>query len=95
MIESPETTTSPPADMEERKRQLAYQFWEEEGRPEGRAEEHWEKACLVVMSLEEDGAEAQAPEWLSRKQEAEPPAKVPLVSPIEIIKERVRSRTAA
>jgi hypothetical protein len=29
-------------------RQRAYQIWEEEGRPEGKAEEHWERARQIV-----------------------------------------------
>lgn len=29
------------ADREDRIRARAYQLWEEEGRPEGRAEQHW------------------------------------------------------
>jgi Protein of unknown function (DUF2934) len=27
---------------------LAYRFWEEEGRPLGKAEEHWLRAAVVV-----------------------------------------------
>ena len=54
--------------IEERKRQIAYQLWEDEGRPEGRAETHWEKACLVVMSLDAGDVPA-APEWLKRSEE--------------------------
>lgn len=62
----PETMPLPPEDLdlEERKRILAYQLWEEEGRPDGRAEAHWERACLILMSL---GEEDQAPpQWLKR-----------------------------
>ena len=47
-------------DIEERKRRLAYQLWEEEGRPEGRAEDHWQEACRLVE------AEIENPEWLKR-----------------------------
>ncbi len=31
-------------DKEERIRQRAYALWEQEGRPEGRQEEHWQRA---------------------------------------------------
>jgi len=31
--------------LEERIRALAHRFWEEEGRPHGRHEEHWQRAC--------------------------------------------------
>ena len=50
---------------EERIRAIAYAIWEEEGRPHGRHEEHWRKACELVA------AEAQLPDWLQPK---EPPA---------------------
>jgi hypothetical protein len=30
---------------ENRVREYAYELWESEGRPEGRAEKHWEMAC--------------------------------------------------
>ena len=32
-------------DRDERIRQRAHQIWEHEGRPEGRAQEHWERAA--------------------------------------------------
>ncbi len=50
---------------EERIRAIAYAIWEEEGRPDGRAAEHWRVACELVA------AEAQLPDWLQPK---EPPA---------------------
>lgn len=31
-------------DLEERIRECAYHMWELEGRPEGRAEEYWQRA---------------------------------------------------
>jgi hypothetical protein len=34
--------------LEERIRSLAHRFWEEEGRPHGRHEEHWNRACDEV-----------------------------------------------
>lgn len=49
---------------EERIRAIAYAIWEEEGRPDGRAEEHWLKACGIVE------AEAIEPGWLKRNPEA-------------------------
>lgn len=39
-------------DTEKRIRERAYRIWDEEGRPEGRAQEHWEKARMIV-SVEE------------------------------------------
>ncbi|MBV8399472.1 MAG: DUF2934 domain-containing protein [Acetobacteraceae bacterium] len=35
-------------DIEQRIRERAYQIWEEEGRPDGRALEHWERARFLV-----------------------------------------------
>lgn len=68
-------TAEPPAtavrdqlpDIEERKRLLAHQIWEDEGRPEGRAEEHWSRACLVLMSF--DPEVATEPGWLQRTED--------------------------
>src|SRR5262245_62774263 len=34
-----------PANREERIRQRAHELWEQEGRPEGRARDHWERAA--------------------------------------------------
>jgi hypothetical protein len=47
-------------DIEDRKRQIAYALWEEEGRPEGHAEAHWQEACRQIE------AELQDPDWLKR-----------------------------
>lgn len=38
----------------ERIRERAHQIWEREGRPEGRAQEHWDKA---VQDIEAEGSE--------------------------------------
>jgi hypothetical protein len=39
--------------INDRIRSRAHQIWEEEGCPEGRAEEHWEKARILV-AIEDD-----------------------------------------
>lgn len=39
--------------LEERIRARAYQMWEDEGRPDGRADSHWEKARILV-AIEDD-----------------------------------------
>lgn len=48
--------------IEEKIRQRAYEIWEREGRPAGRAEEHWRQACLEIglegHSGNPEGAEA-------------------------------------
>lgn len=69
MTEPHETSLSNTEDREELKRRLAYQFWEDEGRPDNRAEAHWEKACLVLMSL--DARQAEDPQWLQRVPDAQ------------------------
>jgi Protein of unknown function (DUF2934) len=58
----------PELDVEAQKQSIAYQLWEDEGRPEGKAEEHWAQACLVVMSLPE-GEALLSPVWLKRHDE--------------------------
>jgi hypothetical protein len=44
------------ADREDKIRARAYQLWEEEGRPEGSAEQHWftAKESLAVEESQED-----------------------------------------
>jgi hypothetical protein len=59
---------TPELDLEQQKQLIAHQLWEDEGRPEGKAEAHWEQACLVVMSLVE-GEAAASPVWLKRHDE--------------------------
>ncbi|TIS55073.1 DUF2934 domain-containing protein [Mesorhizobium sp.] len=41
-------------DRVERIRQRAYEIWEREGRPEGRAREHWDQA---VQEIEAEASE--------------------------------------
>ena len=41
----------PNADLHERIKWRAYLFWEQEGRPEGRAEDHWFRAEAEVAGL--------------------------------------------
>lgn len=55
-------------ELEDRKREIAYQIWIEEGKPEGLAEQHWEKACLVVMTIAEE-PEVNSSKWLKPKAE--------------------------
>jgi hypothetical protein len=42
-----------PGTLEQRIRARAHQIWEQEGRPEGRERDHWEKARILV-SIEDD-----------------------------------------
>jgi hypothetical protein len=57
---------TPEFDLEQQKQAIAYQLWEDEGRPEGKAEAHWEQACLVVMTVGESELPA-SPVWLKRQ----------------------------
>ena len=43
-------------EREERIRRRAHQIWEEAGRPEGKAQEHWERAA---QDLDREDAEIQ------------------------------------
>ena len=74
-------TLEPMDDLEARKGELAYQFWEEEGRPEGKSEEHWNKACLVLMSMDEEPM--LEPDWLRRAAPLEVIAATIAEEPIE------------
>ena len=51
--ERADTRTS---DREERIRQRAHRLWEEAGRPEGAAQDHWERAA---QDLDREDAEIQ------------------------------------
>jgi hypothetical protein len=44
------------SDRDERIRQRAYKFWEEAGRPEGSAQDHWVRAA---QDLDREDAEIQ------------------------------------
>ena len=47
------------ASRDQRIADLAYRMWEEDGRPEGRAEAHWLRAAVLVDEL--------APKALAKK----------------------------
>ena len=55
-------------ELEDRKREIAHQIWIKEGKPEGLAEQHWEKACLVVMTMAEEPG-VNPSKWLKPKAE--------------------------
>ena len=77
-------TTHPELSKEDRIRAIAYSIWEEEGRPDGRDEEHWLRACAIVQA-----EEAPNPDWLQRDVKAE------VTTAIDDISKRVaRSKVA-
>ena len=44
-------------------RQRAYEIWEQEGRPDGRQDEHWAQACQEIEADSHDQSPAaEAPE---------------------------------
>lgn len=48
-------------DYESRIRELAHQFWEQEGRPHGRHEEHWHRACRDLRDIAPSQAGTRQP----------------------------------
>ncbi len=56
---------------DERVSALAFQIWEEEGRPEGRSEVHWYLACQMVDA--EDEAREPLPVWLNKAEQQPKP----------------------
>lgn len=82
-------------DKDERIRQIAYAIWEEEGWPEGRADQHWLRACELVEAEAPGGA--GEPGWLKRNEPvaaAPEPAAEPKIPLTEAIK-RMRNPQAA
>lgn len=53
-MSSEKTDMARTADREERIRQRAYRLWEQAGRPEGAAQDHWERAA---QDLDREDAE--------------------------------------
>ena len=47
-------------DRDETVRVLAHKIWEEEGRPDGRANDHWLRAVTLVDSIEAPKAKSAA-----------------------------------
>lgn len=67
---SEEITNTPGSpSREERINKLAYQLWEEEGRPEGRSDDHWFRASAMIDAEDQEQAGTSAeplPSYLSR-----------------------------
>lgn len=56
-------------DLEERIRHRAYKLWEDEGRPEGRENAHWDEARILIAI--EDDRSSLKPIQADRPEEAE------------------------
>jgi Protein of unknown function (DUF2934) len=63
-----------PPDRDETVRALAHKLWEEEGRPDGRANDHWLRAVTLVDSIEAPKA----------KKPAAPKAKAPAKNKLRV-----------
>lgn len=59
-------------DREQRVRALAHRMWEEQGRPEGRAAQHWREAEQATAA--EEAAEPAPPEHAATTPRGAPPA---------------------
>ncbi len=84
-------------EIAERIRALAHQMWEDEGRPEGRAEQHW-LAAEAIVKTQIEGEQAQSPAWLKPTAtppvaEAEPAETV--VKDLGDIRQRLQGRSVA
>jgi len=89
-------------NAEEKIRSTAHKIWEDEGRPEGLADEHWTKACAIVAASMELKSSLDAPNWLQKGSTSEVAVTtlqsvedISLSPTIEEIKKRVASRSAA
>ncbi len=58
-------------DREAHIRAIAYSIWEEEGRPDGRAEAHWLQACELVDAADGKAGAILDPDWLQRAETAD------------------------
>ncbi|MEO9168931.1 MAG: DUF2934 domain-containing protein, partial [Aestuariivirga sp.] len=61
-----ETVTVTPS-RDERVCLTAYQMWEDEGKPDGKNEEHWLRACEMVDAEIAFMENPELPEWLSQQ----------------------------
>ena len=86
------------AETEVQKQALAYQLWEEAGRPDGQSEHFWFMACEMIDSATALRAGMVPPEWLQKA--AGPadtkPAEVPdPAETLQEIRKRIAGRSAA
>jgi hypothetical protein len=66
--------------LQDRIRAIAYALWEEEGRPDGCAEQHWFRAVELVAAEVEPAATAPDPDPLQVEYDkvTEPPVPMPV-----------------
>ena len=58
---------SPLPTRDERVGLLAFQIWEEAGRPDGKSEEHWHLACAIIDGEAAGASSEVLPTWLNRR----------------------------
>ncbi len=73
---------------EERIRAIAYAIWEEEGQPDGCADEHWLRACELV-EVEAEGQES-SPDWLKRAEQPIEPDPAPQTEATQALNDAIR-----
>ncbi len=89
------TENASPMPRDERVSALAYLIWEQEGRPEGKSDEHWFMACNIVDAEEAGTMPEGLPTWLSRAEPSAPETKVAPTAVIEKLPQQARSKSAA
>ena len=90
-------------DREARIQAIAYTMWEDEGRPDGRSEEHWLRASELVDVAERQAEAILDPAWLKRAEEEkaeaavvqEQPAPEVVAAPLTEAIRRLRNAQAA
>lgn len=73
MIESINVPVSDLSSKDDRIRVLAYSLWEEDGCPDGCADDHWHRA-VATIEAELAVQLVREPTWLKREEAAEAPA---------------------
>lgn len=86
-MEHTQETVSAPLSRDERVCLTAYQIWEDEGKPDGKSEEHWLRACEMVDAEIAFLENPDLPEWLDR-QDKKPAA-------VETLNQKHQRRSAA
>jgi Protein of unknown function (DUF2934) len=90
---------TPEMSVEDRIRTAAHQLWEDEGQPEGCADDHWHRACEMIAAQDQTINHVE-PEWLQRNPETpemveeQASDKSELSKSIEEIKKRLIGRAA-
>jgi len=65
-MEETNKTNPPQPSRDERVGILAYEIWESEGRPDGKAEVHWHLACNIIDATDAGLEPQDLPPWLSK-----------------------------